>query len=161
MRPLLEKSVEIAAPPAAVWALVSDVCRMSDWSPQVTSTRLRAGHERVGPGAQFTNRNVHGELEWTTHAEVVRWEPSRELAFRVEENWAVWSFLLEQTATGTRLTQRRETPDGISDLSAELTEGFMGGQDAFTGALEEGMTQTLERIRTTAEGHDTEADLPA
>lgn len=151
VRPLLEQSVEIAAPPAHVWALVADVRRMPEWSPQVTSTRLRSGHDRFELGAQFTNRNIHGELEWTTHAEIVRWEPERELAFRVEENWAVWSLLLEPVGPGTRLTQRRETPEGISDLSAELTDGFMGGQDAFTETLLAGMAQTLERVKAAAE----------
>ena len=152
VRPLLEQSVEIVASPGDVWALVSDVCRIPEWSPQVTSTRLRSGHERCELGAQFTNRNVHGELEWTTHGEIVRWEPERELAFRIAENWAVWSFHLASVAAGTRLTQRRETPEGISDLSAELTDGFMGGQDAFTESLLAGMAQTLDRIRAASEG---------
>ncbi len=132
VRPLLEQSIEIAAPVAEVWALVSDVRRMPEWSPQVTSTRLRSGFETCELGAQFTNRNAYGELEWTTHAEIVRFEPERELAFRVEENWAIWSFHLSTSGDGTLLTQRRELPDGLSDLSRELTDGFMGGQDAFT-----------------------------
>lgn len=152
VRPLLEQAIEIAAPASVVWDLVSDVRRMSEWSPQVTSTRLRAGFDSCGLGAQFTNRNKLGELEWTTHAEIVRFVVGREIAFRVEENWAVWSFTLSTTDEGTLLTQRRETPDGISDLSHELTDGFMGGQDEFTTTLLEGMRETLERIRDTAEG---------
>ncbi len=151
VRPLLERSVEIAAPVAVVWDLVSDVRRMSDWSPQVTSTRLRSGFETCELGAQFTNRNKLGELEWTTHGEVIRFEVEREIAFRVEENWAVWSLSLDAGSEGTVLTQRRETPDGISELSHELTDGFMGGQDAFTETLLDGMRETLEAIRTAAE----------
>ncbi|MDR7085548.1 uncharacterized protein YndB with AHSA1/START domain [Aeromicrobium panaciterrae] len=152
VRPLLEQSVEIAAEVGVVWDLVSDVRLMSEWSPQVTSTRLRDGFETCELGAQFTNRNKLGELEWTTHAEIVRFEVGREIAFRVEENWAVWSFALAPSAEGTVLTQRRVTPDGISDLSHELTDGFMGGQDEFTKTLLEGMRATLERIKVTAEG---------
>lgn len=151
VRPLLEQSVEIAAPPAAVWGLVADVRRMPEWSPAVTSVRLRQGFDEVALGTQFTNRNVLGELEWTTHAEIVTWEPERRLAFRVEENWAIWSFTLEPSGEGTRLTQRRETPEGVSQLSHELTDGFMGGQDAFTESLLAGMAQTLEQVRAAAE----------
>lgn len=114
--PLLEDSVDIAAPPAAVWPLVSDLTRMPEWSPQVRSTRLRSGFDEVGLGAQFTNQNAQGELVWVTHAEVVGYD-AEEIAFRIEENYVVWAFSLESTADGTRLTQRRETPDGISDLS--------------------------------------------
>lgn len=152
IRPLLEESIEIAAPPASVWALVSDVRRMPEWSPQVTSTRLRSGFETVELGAQFTNRNIHGELEWTTRAEVVRFSPEQELAFRVEDNWAVWSFQLAPADGGTLLTQRRELPHGLSDLSKELTDGFMGGQAAFTASQLAGMRQTLEAIKASAEG---------
>ena len=64
----------------------------------------------------------------------------------------VWSFRLDPTDAGTRLTQRRDTPDGISDLSLELTDGFLGGQEVFTETLRAGMRQTLERIRDAAEG---------
>ncbi|MEO5664424.1 MAG: SRPBCC family protein [Nocardioides sp.] len=152
IRPLLEESIEIAASPASVWALVSDVRRMPDWSPQVTSTRLRAGFETVELGAQFTNRNIHGELEWTTRAEVVRFTPEQELAFRVEDNWAIWSFALAASDTGTVLTQRRELPAGLSDISKELTDGFLGGQDAFTESQLAGMRETLEAIKAAAEG---------
>jgi uncharacterized protein YndB with AHSA1/START domain len=151
VRPLLVQVVDIHAPREQVWDLVSDVCRMPEWSPSVVSTRLRDGFDRVALGTQFTNRNTHGELTWTTHAEVVRFEPGRALAFRVDENWAVWSFTLTPTETGTLLTQRRETPDGISDLSRELTDGFMGGQDTYTETLLAGMRETLDRIRAAAE----------
>ncbi len=149
--PSLMDSVHIAAPTERVWALVSDVCRMPDWSPQVDSTRLRAGFESVGLGTQFTNRNSLGDLVWTTHAEVVLFAPGRELAFRVEENWVIWSFTVTPDGAGSVLTQRREAPDGISDLSLELTNGFMGGVEEFTASMRAGMRLTLERIKAEAE----------
>jgi hypothetical protein len=61
-----------------------------------------------------------------------------------------WSFLLEQTDHQTvTLTQRRETLDGISDLSRNLTDAHMGGQRAFTETMRAGMKETLQGIRTT------------
>ena len=63
----------------------------------------------------------------------------------------VWTFLLEPAAGGTVLTQRRETPEGISDLSLEWTDAFMGGQAAFTETMRAGMRQTLEQIKAAAE----------
>lgn len=148
--PDLEQTVRISASPARVWELVSDVCRMPEWSPQVTSTRLRSGFE-LGLGAEFTNRNREGDLEWTTHAEIVRFDPEQELAFKVAENWAIWSFRLQPDGDGTVLTQTRDTPDGISELSRELTDGFFGGQEPFLETLNAGMQQTLERIKAAAE----------
>lgn len=117
----------------------------------MTSTRLREGKE-VALGARFTNRNAHGELEWVTHGEVVRFDVQRRLTFRIEENWMLWSFELERTAAGgTLLTQCRDAPDGLSDLSHELTEAYMGGREAFDVMMRDGMRQTLERIRVACE----------
>lgn len=149
--PDLMESVHIAASPERVWALVGDVRRVPDWSPQVDSTRLRGGLDRVELGTRFTNRNSDGELVWTTHAEVVRFEPGREIAFRVEENWVIWSFTVAPEHSGVRLVQRREAPDGISDLSLELTNAFMGGVEAFAASMRSGMRLTLERIKAEAE----------
>jgi len=150
--PLLEDSVRIDAPLSRVWELVSDVCRMPEWSPQVGSSRLRSGFDRCELGAQFTNRNREGELEWTTHGEITRFVADREIAFRIAENWVTWSFALEPAdGDGTLLTQRREAPDGLSELSIELTDGFLGGQAAFTAMLRAGMRHTLEQIKAAAE----------
>lgn len=149
---LLEDTITIDASPTRVWELVSDVRRMSDWSPQVDSVRLREGFDDVGLGAEFTNLNHEGDLTWKTHGEVVRFEPERVMAFRIAENWVVWSFELAPVAAGrTRLTQRRDTPDGISDFSLASTDRYLGGQEAFTAILRAGMRQTLERIKAVAE----------
>lgn len=149
--PLLERSITIAAPPAAVWDAVGDVRRMPEWSPQVASVRLRSPDDGVHLGTRFTNRNHLGELQWVTHGEVVRHEPGRAIAFRIEENYTVWSFTLAAEGDGTVLTQRRETPDGISQFSLDLTESHLGGQETFTALMLEGMEQTLAGIRSSAE----------
>lgn len=150
--PLLEDSIEIAAPPATVWAAVSDLRRMPEWSPQVESTRLRHGAADVAAGVEFTNLNIHGELKWTTHGTVVRMEDEREIAFRIDENRVVWSFYLEPTAGGgTKLTERRECPDGISEQSLQLTDAYLGGQQAFTEIMRKGIRQTLLAIKDAME----------
>jgi uncharacterized protein YndB with AHSA1/START domain len=111
------------------------------------------GVDEVRLGVRFTNHNVEGaDLRWTTHGEVVRFDPEREVAFRIDENWAIWSFVLEPLDDGgTRITQRRETPDGLSDLARELIDGFMGGTGPFTEGLRGGMQETLARVKAAAE----------
>ncbi len=147
----LEASTEIDASPAQVWALISDPRRMSVFSPQVVRTLVRGGGP-VGEGTKFVNLNHRGPVFWPTQAMVVRCEPHREFAFRIKENYTIWSFTLEPTATGgTRLTQRRETPKGISTLSTSLTKVALGGVPKFTGELQEGMQQTLAKIKAAAE----------
>ena len=154
--PPLEDSIEIEASLDRVWDVVSDVRRLAEWSPQVESTRLSDGLDEVGLAARFTNANRHGELTWKTHGTVVTFDPNREIAFRIEENWVIWSFQLRETDHQTViLTQRREAPDGISDLSRDLTDGFMGGQEVFPAPLRAGMKETLIGIRATVLGAET------
>ena len=144
----LVETIEVAATPAQVWALVSDLPRMASWSPQVVRTFVKG---RVRLGATAVNVNRRGPLFWPTRSRVVRFEPHRELAFRVVENHTIWSFTLEPVAGGTRVTQRRETPDGISTISRRLTKVALGGHDQFGRELRDGMRQTLARIKADAE----------
>lgn len=158
---LVEVGLDVGAPPAVVWDLVRDPRRMAEWSPQVRSSSLVDAADvdapdvdrDIGVGTRFVNVNEEGaDLEWTTHGVVVRFDPLREVAFRIEENWAVWSLSLEPIAGGgTRLVERRETPDGLSELALDLTDAFMGGQRLFTRNLRAGMQETLLRIREAAE----------
>ena len=147
----IEVSTEIAAPHAAVWELVSDLRNMSRWSPQCRKTIVRGGV--MQEGAKLININRQGLLVWPTQAMVTEFVPERTVAFKIRENWTVWSFtLIPTTDGGTRLVQRREAPKGISDLSVKLTNAVLGGVDDFTAGLEQGMTETLARIKAEAEG---------
>ena len=144
----IEATVEIDAPPAKVWALVSDLRNMARWSPQVVKTFVKAP---VAEGSTMFNINRRKLLVWPTQAKVVRFAPEREIAFRVKENFTVWSYQLEAVASGTRVTARREAPHGISDLSVGLTRRVLGGVDVFTTELQEGLRETLQKIKADAE----------
>lgn len=149
---LLERRITIDATPSAVWNIIRDVRRMPQWSPQVVSVKLSDSDDDIRLGTTFTNLNHHGELEWITHGEVVRYLPQKEIAFRIAENYTIWSFSISaDEAAATVLTQRRETPEGISQFSLQLTESHLGGQQAFTELLEAGMEQTLAAIKACAE----------
>ncbi|WP_238993388.1 SRPBCC family protein [Nocardioides caldifontis] len=149
----LEATLEIDAPPARVWELVSDLRNMARWSPQTARTFVRGGGP-VREGTRTVNINRRGFLVWPTQAKVVRFVPEREIAWRVKENTVVWSYTLEPTATGTgtRLTARREAPQGISDVSVRLTKAAFGGVESFSAELARDMHRTLERIKADAEG---------
>ena len=50
------------------------------------------------------------------------------------------------------MVQRREAPKGISDVSVTPHQrAVLGGVDDFTAELEQGMNQTLSRIKADAE----------
>jgi uncharacterized protein YndB with AHSA1/START domain len=145
----IQATIEIAAPPATVWALVSDLRAMPRWSPQTVKSFLRGDN---GLGARFVNINRKGLLVWPTQSKVVRYVEGSEIAWRVKENFTVWSLRLEPTPDGgTRLVQTREAPDGISDVSVNLTKVAFGGVPKFTETLQTDMGTTLTRIKAAAE----------
>lgn len=146
----LKATIDIAAPPAQVWALVTDVRRMSSWSPQVARTIVFGGPVRLG--TRFLNINHQGWMHWPTNATVVRFAPHTDFAFRMVENYSIWSFALEEVEGGTRVTQRRETPRGTSKVSQVMVRLGLGGQERFVAGLLEGMSQTLERMKAELEG---------
>lgn len=148
-RPVIEGSIDIDAPPAAVWAIVSDLKRMGEWSPQCTRMIVFGGE--VKKGARTFNVNKQGWKRWPTNAKVVHFEPERKLAFRVVENRSIWTYELEPTATGTRLTESRKIPDGITKVSKVLTNAVLGGTPSFEAGLATGIRRTLERIKAEAE----------
>ena len=145
----IEATTEIAAPPAVVWDLVSDLRNMARWSPQTMKSILRGAN---GEGARFFNLNRKGLLVWPTQSKVVRFVEGTEIAWRVKENFTVWSLRLEPTADGgTRVVQRREAPEGISDVSVNLTKVAFGGVPKFNETLRADMQRTLTRIKADAE----------
>ena len=146
---VLHETVDIAAPPERVWSLVTDLPRMASWSPQGVRTFVRGP---VGLGTRALNVNRTGWKVWPTRSKVVRFEPHRDFAFQILDNGVIWSYALEATAGGTRVTHRRETPDGITRISLRLQDAVLGGVDSFTGELRDGMRATLTRIKAEAEG---------
>ena len=144
----IEQTIDVAAPPERVWALVSDLPRLSEWSPQVFKTFSRGTLQQ---GTQLFNINRRGILFWPTRSKIVRWDPGVEVAWKILENTSTWSFTLEPTATGTHLVHRRDAPSGLSEMSISLTDRFMGGQPAFQAELQQGMRQTLQRVKAAAE----------
>lgn len=150
----LEASIEIAATPQDVWTIVSDLQRMGEWSPQCRKMRVSG---EVREGTRTFNLNRKGVLVWPTTSKVVRFEPNKAIAFRINENRTVWSYTLEPTETGTRVVERRDAPRGTSRVSQFLIKTVLGGTDSFEADLIVGMNATLARIKNAAEAMNTGA----
>lgn len=150
VKPLLETSIEINADPEQVWALVADLPRLAQWSPQVVRSKVKGGGP-VRQGSMLTNLNRYKFLFWPTRSKVRVFEPGEKIAFEVIDNRSVWSFAVEPSPLGTKVTHRREVPAGLSKISTVLTDRVFGGQQKFTGVLEDGMTQTLSRMKAELE----------
>ncbi|WP_282779621.1 MULTISPECIES: SRPBCC family protein [unclassified Nocardia] len=144
----LEATIDIAAAPDQVWAVVSDLKRMPEFSPQCVRMQPIGA---VKTGTWTININRDGNKFWPTTSRVVRYEPNRAIAFKVNENRTIWSFTLEPTDTGTRLVQRRDCPHGTTWFSRTSINAAMGGEQPFEEALVRGMNETLGKIKNSIE----------
>ncbi len=146
--PLLQAQIDIDAPAAKVWALISDLRRMPQWSPQCRSMKP------LGPlrqGTRTLNLNRRNRLFWTTTCTVVEVIPEKKLAFRVNANRTIWSYELEPNGEGTRVIESRHAENGVTAFSNLSVNALFGGTDKFERELLEGMNTSLANIKAAAE----------
>lgn len=146
----IESSIEIDAPPARVWEVVSEVRNATEWSSQAVKIIALGG--RTTKGTRALNINKRGPLFWPTTSRVVEFEPGRRFGNRISENTTIWVFELEPLpGARTKLIERREVPTGLTKLSRVLTDKVFGGQGSFTAELDEGVSTSLQRIKALVE----------
>jgi uncharacterized protein YndB with AHSA1/START domain len=146
--PLLQTQVDIDAPAAKVWALISDFRQMPQWSPQCRWMRP------LGPlraGTRTFNLNRRNRMFWPTTCTVVEVVPEKKLAFRVNTNRTVWSYELEPNGEATRVVESRHAENGVTAISNLTVNALLGGTASFERELLEGMNTSLARIKAAAE----------
>lgn len=106
-QPTAAESIEVAAPPETVWAIVADVTRTPEWSPVCHSCEWLDGGGPA-PGARFVGRNKLNGARWSRECVVTAAEPGEVFAFSTQfrgNESTRWRYTLEPTASGTRLTE--------------------------------------------------------
>lgn len=142
---------EIGASADQVWAMVADVTRMGEWSPETESAEWLKGATGPQPGAKFRGTNRNGSKTWKTVATVVVAEPGRAFSFRVGAmglKIAEWRYELEPTDTGCRVTET--WIDQRGSLVKAMGKPLSGVEDRATHNRT-GMEQTLDRLKAAAE----------
>ena len=147
----LRAEATVAAPIEQVWALLSDVSRMPDWSPElVRMIPLKPGGLRLGQWYLGVNRRKLAV--WPTRNVVSVLEPGRRLAWDTTTSGARWIWELEPDgADGTRVVHRRPVPGRLTLLSRVTAPVALGGSVGHADELEAGMLQTVERLKAVAE----------
>lgn len=142
-----EAEIWVGARPEAVWALVTDMARYGEWSPENRGGRWRGA---PGVGAVFRGTNRHGVMRWTTTCRVVEYDAPSRFTFEVAESRMRWGYCLLPERDGTRLVEWRQhvamPPLPIRVIQAS---GLIGRQRE--QLMLDGMRQTLERLKRAAE----------
>jgi Polyketide cyclase / dehydrase and lipid transport len=144
-----EVSVHVAAPPDTVYAVISDVRRMGEWSPETVKCEWLGGAKGPAVGVRFKGTNKRGFATWSTKPTVVVADPAREFAFEVG-NDTRWTYRLEPDGTGTRLSESFEMLRDLRWYYAFAERWLMRVKER-RADLERGMTATLERIKRVVE----------
>lgn len=84
-RPLVQRDIEIAAPPVVVWELVTDPAKMGTFSPENTGGSWDPPFTEGAPGARFTSENSREDMRWSRRSTVLTWSPPRQFAFAVTD----------------------------------------------------------------------------
>ncbi len=104
-------SIDIAAPPEKVYAMVSDLPRMGEWSPENTGGKWIGGAKAALPGAKFMGSNKNGNRKWTVPVRITDATAPRRLEFVVGVGpikGATWRYEIAATATGCNVTETWE-----------------------------------------------------
>lgn len=149
-----EDAIDIAAPIAAVWGLVTAMDRYGEWSSENCGGYWRKDTEGVlGTGQVghfFVGVNRIGETEWKAPVEIVERDDNRAFAFVTggrDWNVAQWRYVLEPTASGTRLVEQYE----LRTLTPSMKEKGQPEIDERMKNMRTSIRATLQGIKAAAE----------
>ncbi len=144
-------AVVIAAPPGRIYALVADLPRMGQWSPECRQVEWLGGSTGPAEGARFVGHNQGGPrglLKWSRQGRVVTAAPGHEFAFVTEEGGqegTEWRYRLEPVAGGTKVTESYR----VTRIPAWARIVDVPTNRA--GELRRAMEHTLEQLKGAAE----------
>jgi uncharacterized protein YndB with AHSA1/START domain len=144
-------SQDIGAPPGEVWAMVADLTRMGEWSPENEGASWLGGASGPAVGAMFRGVNRNGKRRWSTKGRVVEARPGERLTFRTAAAGlpiAEWSYDFESTANGCRVTET--WTDHRGRLAKAMGKPVSGVADRATHNRSS-MEETLRRLKAAAE----------
>ena len=103
-------TIEAEASPAQVWDLLTDITRTGEWSHESKGGEWLDGATGPVPGARFRGRNAQGSYKWTRQCEVLAVDPGRSISWRTVptplfRDSTIWTYVLEPTERGCRITQ--------------------------------------------------------
>jgi uncharacterized protein YndB with AHSA1/START domain len=146
----IEVERKIKATPEVVWALVSDLPRMGEWSPENNGGEWIKGAKGPAPGAKFKGRNANGSHRWSTTVTVIDAVPGERFSFRVTVGFfkiAEWWFDIEETDGGCWLVET--WVDQRSEFMKKLG-GKASGVDDRVAHNRAGMEKTLAGVAAAA-----------
>jgi uncharacterized protein YndB with AHSA1/START domain len=147
-------TLHMDARPEDVYAIVADVPRTPEFSPEILKCTWVGGATEAKVGARFTAWNkVPNRPRWRNKPVVTVVEPGKKFAFARTEAFAgtvEWTYEFEPDGNGTVVTESYNVTRDLSPVGWFIIGTLFARKDRRTD-LRQGMQQTLERIRAVAE----------
>lgn len=144
----------VSAPAQTVWALVSDVTRMGQWSPETRSCRWLRGATAAALGASFQGSNRNRNRRWKTSCTIDECEPGKSFGFYVHfgpKRLSHWSYRFEETNEGTSCVVTESMTNFVGPRMSKMGGMISGVSDRSTHNRAT-MTTTLANLAAAAEG---------
>lgn len=151
MEPDARVSRDIAASPEAVYAVITDIGRLAELSPENVSNEWHDGFSGAEVGAIWTGQNRNGDKEWSTQSKVTELVPNEAFIFDCLSRdfvFATWGYRIEATEGGCRVTELFY--DLRPEVAIERSKKISGVEDRLAHN-KAGMEQTLERLANVVE----------
>jgi hypothetical protein len=149
-------SLHMRAHPDTIYALVADVTRTPEFSPEIIECRWLDGATGPAVGARFVGRNKMAtphRPSFTNKPVVTVADTGRTFAFSRTEPFGgtvVWRYEFAPEGDGTLVTESYNVTKPIGRVGWFIIGTLFGRKDR-RADLRTGMTQTLERLREVAE----------
>jgi uncharacterized protein YndB with AHSA1/START domain len=146
-----EVSLHMDAPPERVWALVSDVTRIGEFSPETFEAAWTRGSTGPEVGAYFkghVRRNGVGPTYWSP-CRVTQCVPDEIFEFRVGNDDVTlnnWGYRLEPEGAGTWVTEYFRIEPNLAMRAYWTVFGALRSR-----TNRRGMRTTLERMKAVVE----------
>ncbi len=143
-------SIMIDRPVTDVFAAVSDIARMGEWSPECVACRWVDGVDGPAVGSEFTGDNVAkvGPVtlkKWTTTSKITGYEHNAVFEF-VAEGYSTWRYEFEDREGSTVVTESFSFPPPVG-VQKFLYETVMRRSTSMV----KGMEATLGRLKAALE----------
>lgn len=141
----------IHAPRETLWAMVSDVTRMGEWSPENTGATWLKGATGPSLGAAFKGTNRLGKKSWTTKCTITVFDAPAVFSFMVTSTGqpvAEWTYRFDETEGGCAVT---ETWTDRRNAIVRLFGKPVSGVDHDDEYTRKGIAETLARLKAAAE----------
>ena len=153
--PTREIDIEIDAPAADIWRVVSDITRTPEWSPVCHRCEWIDGAAAPVVGARFRGHNKLNGARWSRECVVTAADPGEVFAFSTlfkGQESTRWRYRLQPTGSGTRVSEAYQAV--MAPRWVRALRRLPGAAAKTERDTEKNIETSLDRLKRIVEAHE-------